>query len=220
MSADEGWPAGAVSAGGRRSKRSRSDGAGGAGPTGPAAGGERRARGAAAAEALAADPVGFGREVCLRALTVAPRSRGELATAMRRKGVPDEAADEVLTRLTRAGLIDDAAFAEAWVSSRHVGRGLGRRALAGELRRRGVEPRLVEAALEQVEDTDEVVAATALVRRRLPSTAGLPVSTRVRRLCAMLARKGYSGALAARVVRDVLGEEAADLVEGPEGPLS
>jgi regulatory protein len=139
---------------------------------------------------------------------------------MRRKGVPDDAADEVLTRLTRAGLIDDAAFAEAWVSSRHGGRGLGRRALAGELRQRGVEPSLVAAALEQVEDDDEVVAATALVRRRLASTAGLPTPTRVRRLCSMLARKGYSGGLAARVVRDALGDEAAALVEGPEGPLS
>jgi regulatory protein len=139
---------------------------------------------------------------------------------MRRKGVPDEAADEVLSRLTRAGLIDDAAFAEAWVTSRHGARGLGRRALAGELRQRGVEPGLVEAALEQVDDADEVVAATALVRRRLASTAGLPAPTRVRRLCAMLARKGYSGGLAARVVRDLLGEEAAALVEGPDGPLS
>jgi regulatory protein len=139
---------------------------------------------------------------------------------MRRKGVPPEVADEVLSRLTGAGLIDDASFAEAWVSSRHSGRGLGRRALAGELRRKGVEPALVEAALEQVEDDDEVVAATTLVRRRLASTAGLPTPARVRRLSAMLARKGYSAGLAARVVRDLLGEEAAALVEGPEGPLT
>jgi regulatory protein len=139
---------------------------------------------------------------------------------MRRKGVPEEAAEEVLTRLTAAGLIDDAAFAEAWISSRHGARGLGRRALAGELRRRGVDPAQVEEALEQVGDDDEVVAATALVRRKLASTAGLPTPTRVRRLCAMLARKGYSGGLAARVVRDVLGDEAAALVEGPEGPLA
>jgi regulatory protein len=180
----------------------------------------RRQRGSAAAEALASDPVSYGREICLRALTVAPRSRGELATAMRRKGVPVEAADQVLSRLTGAGLIDDAAFAEAWVSSRHNSRGLGRRALAGELHRRGVEPALVRAALEQVDSDDEVVAATALVRRRLASTAGLPTATRVRRLCGMLARKGYSGGLAARVVRDALGDEAAALVEGPEGPLT
>ena len=112
---------------------------------------------------------------------------------MRRKGVPDEAAVEVLRRLTDAGLVDDEAFAEAWVSSRHGGKGLARRALAGELRRRGVDDAVVEGALSQVDDDDEVVAATALVRRKLASTAGLPTPARVRRLSSMLARKGYSG---------------------------
>jgi regulatory protein len=158
------------------------------------------------------DPVSVGREICLRALTAAPRTQGELSQAMRRKGVPDDAAAEVLRRLGAAGLIDDQAFAEAWVSSRHGGKGLSRRALAGELRRRGVEDELVHHALSQVDDDDEAVAATALVRRRLSATAGLPMPTRVRRLSAMLARKGYSGGVAARVVRDALGGEAEELL--------
>jgi regulatory protein len=170
----------------------------------------------ASAEALAADPVSFGREICLRALTAAPRSRGELAQAMRRKGVPDDAAAEVLHRLSAAGLVDDAAFADAWVSSRHEGRGLARRALAGELHRKGVDNALVQTALSQVGDEDEVVAAAALVRRRLAGTAGLPMPARVRRLTSMLARKGYSGGVASRVVRDALGAEAAELLEAAE----
>ena len=158
----------------------------------------------------------MGREICLRALTAAPRTGGELAQAMRRKGVPDEAAAEVLRRLTEAGLIDDEAFAEAWVSSRHNGKGLARRALAGELRRRGVDDAHVQSALTQVDDGDEVVAAMALVRRRLAATAGLPMPARVRRLSAMLARKGYSGGVATRVVREALGAEAAELLEASE----
>jgi regulatory protein len=160
--------------------------------------------------------VSFGREICLRALTAAPRSRGELAQAMRRKGVPDDAAAEVLHRLSAAGLVDDAAFADAWVSSRHEGRGLARRALAGELHRKGVDNALVQTALSQVGDEDEVVAAAALVRRRLAGTAGLPMPARVRRLTSMLARKGYSGGVASRVVRDALGAEAAELLEAAE----
>jgi regulatory protein len=176
----------------------------------------REAARAAAAEALAVDPVSVGREVCLRALTAAPRSQGELSQAMRRKGVPDEAAAEVLLRLSGAGLIDDEAFADAWVSSRHQGRGLARRALAGELQRKGVDSAVVQAALSQVDDEDEVVAATALVRRRLAGTAGLPMPARVRRLTSMLARKGYSGGVASRVVRDALGAEAAELLEAAQ----
>ncbi len=163
-----------------------------------------------------ADPVSVGREICLRALTMAPKTGGELAQAMRRKGVPDEAAAEVLRRLTAAGLINDEAFAEAWVSSRHNGRGLARRALAGELRQRGVDETLVQSALTQVDDDDEVVAAMALVRRRLAATAGLPTPARVRRLSAMLARKGYSGGVATRVVREALGAEAAELLEASD----
>jgi regulatory protein len=176
----------------------------------------RAAARTAAAEALAADPVSFGREICLRALTAAPRTQGELAQAMRRKGVPDAAVAEVLRRLADAGLVDDAAFADAWVASRHGGRGLARRALAGELHRRGVDADLVQSALTQVDDEDEVVAATALVRRRMAGTAGLPMPTRVRRLSSMLARKGYPAGVAGRVIREALGAEAAELVEAAD----
>ncbi|BEP16436.1 hypothetical protein acdb102_47470 [Acidothermaceae bacterium B102] len=197
--------------------RSRPPSAGRSGARATGESGDKALAGrAAAAEAMAADPVSAGREICLRALTMAPRSGGELAQAMRRKGVPDEAAAEVLRRLTDAGLVDDEAFAEAWVSSRHGGKGLARRALAGELRRRGVDDTVVEGALSQVGDDDEVIAATALVRRKLASTAGLPTPARVRRLSSMLARKGYSGGVAARVVRDALGAEAAELLEAAD----
>ncbi|HEY2549515.1 MAG TPA: RecX family transcriptional regulator, partial [Streptosporangiaceae bacterium] len=57
-------------------------------------------------------------------LTSAPRTRAELAAALSRRGIPEEAAEEVLGRFTDAGLIDDATFASAWVESRHHSRGL------------------------------------------------------------------------------------------------
>jgi regulatory protein len=66
---------------------------------------------------------------------------------------------------------------------------------------------LVAEALEEVSDADEEAAARELVRRRLPSTANLGVQTRVRRLVGMLARKGYPGGLAMRVVRSELEAE-------------
>src|SRR5262249_23326143 len=74
------------------------------------------------------------RVICLRLLTSGPRTRAQLATALRKRRIPDEVADSVLGRFAEVGLIDDAAFARAWVESRHHGRGLGRRALAAELR--------------------------------------------------------------------------------------
>src|SRR5829696_959849 len=81
------------------------------------------------------DPESVARAICLRLLTGQPRTRSELAAALARRGVPGEAAAAVLGRFAEVGLIDDRAFAAAWVGSRHAGRGLAR-ALAAELRRR------------------------------------------------------------------------------------
>src|SRR2546421_12785200 len=83
------------------------------------------------------DPGARARQICLRLLTVAPRTRAQLAPAMHRGGVPAEAAEAILARFTDAGLIDDATFAPAWVESRHHSRGLSKRARAAQLRPRG-----------------------------------------------------------------------------------
>src|SRR6202020_3376559 len=81
-------------------------------------------------ENVADDPEARARQVCLRLLTLAPRTRAQLADALRKRGIPDSVADEVLGRLADVGLIDDAAFARAWVESRHHSRGLAGRALS------------------------------------------------------------------------------------------
>lgn len=70
-------------------------------------------------------------------LTGTPRTRKQLADALRKREIPDETAEEVLSRFEDVGLIDDAAFADAWVESRHRGRGLARRALVRELHTKG-----------------------------------------------------------------------------------
>lgn len=123
---------------------------------------------------------------------------------MARKGVPAEASERVLDRFTEVGLIDDAAFAEAWVESRHHGRRLGRRALAAELRRKGIDDELAADALSAVSMDDEVVAAQALVARKLRSMSNVPRDVATRRLVSMLGRKGFSGSLSYRVVSEAL----------------
>ncbi|MEV0532131.1 regulatory protein RecX [Kitasatospora sp. NPDC050463] len=168
----------------------------------------RAARGAKAAEP--ADPQALARDICLRLLTGAAKTRKQLADALRRREIPDEVAEGVLTRLEEVGLIDDAAFAQAWVESRHAVRGLSRRALAQELRTKGVAGELVERAVAQLDHDDETEAARALVERKLRATGGLERQARMRRLVGVLARRGYSEGLAFRVVREALDAEAAD----------
>jgi len=116
----------------------------------------------------------------------------------------------VLARFAEVGLIDDVMFANAWVESRHYGRGLGRRALAAELNQRGVDRSDIQAAVAQLSPERELATARALVERRLASTAGQPAQVRIRRLAGMLARKGYPPGLAFRVVREALEQEGQD----------
>jgi regulatory protein len=152
------------------------------------------------------DPAERAREICLRQLAVRPRTRAELATALRRGGIDDRVAAEVLDRYDDVGMIDDAAFAQAWVSSRHHSKGLARRALGGELRRRGVATETVGEALDQLDPDTEAATARALVDRKLRTTSGKPDAI-VRRLVGMLARKGYPPGLAFRVVKEALAED-------------
>lgn len=147
------------------------------------------------------------RAILLRLLTGAPRSRAQLAQALAKRDVPEAVATRLLDRFTDVGLIDDAAYAEMLVRTRHAERGLSRRALAVELRRRGVDDATAAEALEQVGDDAEVEAARRLVERKLASTRGLDAATRQRRTLAALGRRGYAPGLVARLVRETLGRE-------------
>ncbi len=154
------------------------------------------------------DPYEQAREICLRQLSVRPRTRAELATALRKRGVDDEVATTVLNRYDEVGLIDDAAFARAWVSSRHHGKGLARRALANELRQRGVEQEFVAAALDDLDGDTEAATARALVDRKLRSMGSAAPDAVFRRLVSMLARKGYPPGVAISAVKDALAARA------------
>jgi regulatory protein len=161
------------------------------------------------------DPESVARAICLRQLAAAPRTRAQLADTLARRDIPDDVASRVLARFGEVGLIDDAMFAQAWVSSRHLGRGLSRRALSAELRQRGVDPETTSEAVGALDAADEEAAARQLVRRRLRSLGSVEPVARQRRLLGMLARKGYSSGLAFRVIREELaqlGEDCDDLV--------
>ena len=162
------------------------------------------------------DPEARARQVCLRLLTLAPRTRAQLADALRKRGIPDTVAAGVLDRYADVGLIDDASFARAWVESRHYSRGLAGRALAAELKQRGVDSGEIRDAMEELGPDAEVATARKLVAQRLTGTRGQPAQARTRRLAGMLARKGYPPGLAFRVIREALEAEGADGAPGEE----
>ena len=162
------------------------------------------------ASAEAGDPEVQARQICLRLLATAPRTRAQLAQALRRQGVPDEAAGAVLARYTDVGLIDDAAFARAWVESRHYSRGLSRRSLSAELRRQGIETEEIREAVDTLDPEQEVATARRWVEQKMAATRGQPAEARVRRAAGTLARKGYPPGLVFRLIKEVLEQEGTD----------
>lgn len=155
-----------------------------------------------------ADPESVARKILLDQLSIKARSRRELEDRLARRNVPQDVTERLLDRFEEVGLVDDEAFARAWVEGRQRSRGLARTALAVELRRKGVPDETAKAVLAEVDPGDEEEAARGLVRKKLRSMRGLDEQVATRRLVGMLARKGYSPGLAYAVVRAELGAEA------------
>lgn len=162
-----------------------------------------------------ADHEAVARKILLDQLTGQARSRKELADRLAKKNVPDEIASRLLDRFEEVGLIDDEAFARAWIASRQPGKGLARRALGQELRRKGIDDLVAREALDEIDPDDEEAAARRLVRKKLRTMAGLDNVKATRRLVGMLARKGYPPGMAFSVVR----EELAAVDEPDDEPL-
>ena len=121
----------------------------------------------------------------IRLLSMRAMSAGELREGLLRRGYAPEDADEAVTRVTEAGFIDEAAYAEALVR-RYTERGYGPRALPARLRQHGLSSETIAAAMQPLE-TDED-ALDALARKFL---RGENTQAARQRSAAALARRGF-----------------------------
>ena len=151
-----------------------------------------------------ADPEEVARRIVLRKLSAQARTRTELTRALQAKAVPEEAASAVLDRMTEVGLVDDAGFARDWVESRQRRRHLSSSALRRELQTKGVERDDIDNALAPVGVEEEYEAAVSLARTRQARMSGLARDVQYRRLAGVLGRRGFGGAVASRVLNEVL----------------
>ena len=148
----------------------------------------------------------LARQIVLRQLAMAPRSRAELEAKLAQRDCPVDVAAAVLDRLTEVGLVDDEAYALTLVRSQQTGRGLAKRALARQLHNKGIEDDLADAALASISDADERDRARALVDKKLHAMHGFGIEVQTRRLAGMLARKGYSPSLTYAVIREAIAD--------------
>jgi len=127
-------------------------------------------------------------DLALRYLSFRARSEKEVRDYLCRHQVPEETATAVLSRLRELRLVDDVAFAMAWIEERRRLRPRGARALSQELRRKGVASETIEAVLP----ADDPEEAYRLARRRAQHLDRSDRQAFRRRLSAYLLRRGYS----------------------------
>ena len=139
-------------------------------------------------------------------LAARARSRHEIEAKLLQAGYRPNSVEMVLYKLEREKLLDDADFARQWVEARS-GRKLGRSRIAQELRRKGVSAEEAEAALEQIDDDDQLAGAIALAEKAAARIRpGEDPRKAMNRIQAMLARRGYSWDIVKQAVRQALGD--------------
>ncbi len=131
----------------------------------------------------------------LNFLSYRDRSLDEIRQNLKKHAVPDDIIAETLQRLQTQGFADDARFARLWVENRNTFRPRGRRALAQELRRKGIARETIETVL--AENTPDEMLAYQAGRKRARRYAALPWEEFRRKMSGFLARRGFSYAVIA-----------------------
>lgn len=109
-------------------------------------------------------------EAAIRLLSYRPRSRAELRQRLLRRGFPAQEVEDALERLSRQGLVDDAAFARFWREARQGMSPRSTRLIQGELRQKGIS---AEAVAEATQGLDEEEAAYRAAVKKAPRWASI-----------------------------------------------
>lgn len=143
----------------------------------------------------------------LRFLETRSRSVSEVRRRLMHAGYRADLVEAAIGRLGDLGVLDDQAFARAWVESRDRARPRGEAALRQELAVRGVERDVVDAALVERPDTDEVAARRLLERRAASLARVADPRARRQKAYALLARNGFDPSVCGAVSREWAGGE-------------
>jgi regulatory protein len=156
-------------------------------------------------EKIAALQTEDAREVALgkalRFLGYRPRSVQEVRENLQKHEIPENVIEEVLKRLQETNLLNDQQFAQAWVENRSTFRPRSRRALAMELRQKGLDDEVVQDALEA--NVDENALALEAARKHMRKVERLEWPDFRRKLGGFLGRRGFSYEVVAPVLRQV-----------------
>ncbi|MFZ9879491.1 MAG: regulatory protein RecX [Candidatus Nanopelagicaceae bacterium] len=154
-------------------------------------------------EEVASDPYQVGTTIALTALGRRAKSRGELFALLKKRGIPEEAANAVLFRLQEQGFVNDYEFARYWSESRQRTKKVSRRIIIGELRSKGVSDEIIEWITSDISDEAEFENAMKFAERKARAYAKLENEVAYRRLHGALSRRGFSGHVVSRVMQEL-----------------
>jgi len=143
----------------------------------------------------------------LRLLNQQDRSESQIRLHLQCQGIPDEIVNEVIERLVRAGLVNDERYAQNWVDNRNEFRPRSRRALAYELKLKGVSKEIADQALSRV---DEDQLAYQAARKQARKLQHLPQPEYRQKMLSFLARRGFSYETSAPIADQVWAEDHVD----------
>jgi len=140
----------------------------------------------------------------LRFLGYRARSVREVRENLHKHEIPEAVIELTINRLQETGLLNDQEFAQAWVENRNTFRPRSRRALALELRRKGLDDDVIQQTLEQT--VDETSLARDAARKYLRKVHGLDWPDFRNKLGGFLGRRGFSYDVVAPVLRELWAE--------------
>jgi regulatory protein len=152
------------------------------------------------------DAIAGARVFAYRLLAIRPRSRHEMLTRLQMRRVPPSATGQLLDELERDGLLDDARFARLWIDGRVAHRPAGAVRLRAELRRKGIDRRVIDDAVnDRLDPEDEAALALAAARTLARRYQTADRKTAYRRLAAALERRGFSTHVIISTLAQILG---------------
>jgi regulatory protein len=138
-------------------------------------------------------------ELAYAAIDRRERTVAELRAYLENERVGPASIEAAVEELQGAGYLDDASYARRFAEDKRQLERWGSERIARDLRRRGIEPALVSAAVDVRRRDDELAAAVEVLLRRLPQAPG---DDRERdRAWRLLVRRGYEPELAYEAVR-------------------
>lgn len=132
------------------------------------------------------------------------RSEDEVRRNLGKHNVPEKDIEFVIERLKRSDLVNDIHFAQSWVENRSELHPRGRRALAYELRKKGIDSQIIDQVLTTVDD--EPLADKA-ARERVRKFKGLDWPEFRQKMYRYLSQRGFNYETISQVVIRVWDEE-------------